>query len=488
MLLRWFSGLILLMLAACGASDEHALRFGLQSAPVTLDPRFATDAASERINRLLYRRLVDFDERFRAVPSLATWRQITPTHYRVSLGHEGRTFHDGTRLGARDVAATYRSVLDPRTGSPHRATLAAITEVRALNEDTVDFFLAHAQPLFPSALTLGILPARLLESGHAFQRAPVGSGPFAFVAWPDEGKLRLTRIADAQAFEFIKVPDPTVRMLKLVRGELDMMQNDVPPELVRYAAERNELRVSRAHGINFSYLGFNFDDPAVGQLVVRRAIAHAIDRDAIIRYVFGGAARPAQALFPPEHWAGPTDLPAYAYDPGRARALLEALGYGPQRPLRIVYKTSTDPFRVRLATILQQQLAQVGIAVDLRSYDWGTFFGDVQAGRFQMYGLAWVGMKTPDVFRYALHSVSVPPDGANRGRFRDAAFDRLVDAADAAPSAQAYCAVAARMHAMLPYVPLWYEDHVFVARKNIEGYTVAPDGNYDGLVHVRRAD
>lgn len=486
MLSRSLALLTLLMLAACSAPDEHALRFGLQSAPVTLDPRFAADATSERINRLLYRRLVDFDAHFRPVPALGTWRKISPLHYRVSLGESGRTFHDGKRLTAHDVSATYRSVLDPNTGSPHRAALSAVADVRAVDDDTVDFFLADPQPLFPSALTLGILPERLLASGHAFQRAPVGSGPFKFVAWPDEGKLRLQRVTDDQAFEFSKVPDPTVRVLKIMRGELDMIQNDLPPELVRYAMARGDLQVRRAHGINFSYLGLNLQDPAVGKLAVRQAIAHAIDRDAIIRFVFGGAARAAQGFFPPEHWAADPGLPAYVHDPARARALLSALGYTPEQPLRIVYKTSTDPLRVRLATIVQQQLAQVGIAADLRSYDWGTFFADVQAGRFQMYGLAWVGTKTPDVFKYALHSSSMPPHGANRGRFRDAEFDHLVEAADAAPTASAYRAVAQRMHALLPYVPLWYEDHVFIARRNIQGYAVAPDGNYDGLVNVRR--
>ena len=67
----------------------------------------------------------------------------------------------------------------------------------------------------------------------------------------------------------------------------------------------------------------------------------------------------------------------------------------PRPSARIVYKTSSDPFRIRLATILQHQLEQVGIVVDLRSYDWGTFYGDIKAGRFQMYSLAWVGIQTP---------------------------------------------------------------------------------------------
>ena len=117
-----------LLLAACAPAPDNTLRIGLASAPVTLDPRFATDATSSRVNRLLYARLVDFDDRQLPVPSLATWEKITPTHYRFTLSdsESGREFHDGSRLTARDVKATYEAVLDPVNASPHRATLSMI--------------------------------------------------------------------------------------------------------------------------------------------------------------------------------------------------------------------------------------------------------------------------------------------------------------------------------------------------------------------------
>jgi peptide/nickel transport system substrate-binding protein len=112
-----------------------------------------------------------------------------------------------------------------------------------------------------------------------------------------------------------------------------------------------------------------------------------------------------------------------------------------------------------------------------------------------MYSLAWVGIKTPDIFRYAFHSTSLPPEGANRGRLSDAEIDRLIEMAGQGATleaqATAYRQVQARLLQQLPYVPLWYEDHVFAARNNISGYRLAPDGNYDGLKTiqlVRRPD
>ncbi len=479
-----------LLLGACSRPPDNALRFGLSEAPVNLDPRYATDAASARVNRLLYRRLVRFDAQQRPVPELATWTRLTPVHYRFRLGREGRRFHDGSRLNASDVKATYQSVLDPANGSPHRSTLTLIKRIEVVDPDTVDFYLSHPDLQFPGYLVIGILPARAIAAGRQFQDHPLGSGPFRFVAWPQTSRLILQRLSDGQRFVFLEVRDPTVRALKLLRGEIDMLQNDMPAELIAYLRGQRGVRIEEGPGSNFTYLGFNLKDPATRKLAVRKAIAHAIDRRAIIRYVLAGAARPANALLPPEHWAGDPGLRGYRYDPARARALLGQAGYGPDHRLALSYKTSSDPLRVRLATVLQSELGKVGIDVRLQSYDWGTFYGDIKAGRFQMYSLSWVGIKTPDIFRYVFYSTSVPPAGANRGRFDDPQVDRLIDAAGRADSlaeqAADYQRVQARLLAVLPYVPLWYEDQIYVCRSDIAGYRLANDGNYDGLRWVHR--
>ena len=485
-------GLLLcsLLVAACSASDSAAIRFGLAAAPTNLDPRFATDASSERINRLLYARLVDFDAQARPVPSLASWDQLSATHYRFRLNDQGRRFHNGARLTSADVAATYRSVLAPDSGSPHRATLGLIERIEVLDDNRFDFFLTHADLLFPGYLSLGILPASGIRSGLPFHRQPLGSGPFRFVAWPQAGRLELARVADGQALVFEQVRDPTMRVLKLLRGEVDLLQNDLPPELLDYLAGQEGIQVRRATGGNFAYLGFNLADPDTGQWRVRRAVALAIDRQAVIRYVFRGAARPAAALLPPEHWAGAPGLEETRQDLTRARALLRAAGYSAERPLRLSYKTSSDPFRLRVATVLQQQLAAAGIEVDIHSYDWGTFYGDIKAGRFQLYSLAWVGVKSPDIFRYAFHSASLPPDGANRGRLHDTQVDALIGQATKATAlsqqAALYRQLQARLLQRLPYVPLWFEDQFFAASAAIEGYALDAHGDYDALVHTAR--
>jgi len=487
---KLFLFLIFLISGCTDQKPSETIRFGLTTDPVTLDPRFATDAVSDRINRLIYSRLVDFDENFQVVPVLARWEKLNPKQYRFTLGDRSRTFHDGKKLTSKDVRVSYESILDSKTASPHRSSLNMIERIETPDSETIDFYLNRPDPQFPGRLTLGVMPAHLLEKDHLFNQFPVGSGPMKIRAWPQSGELSLQRLSDQQIIKFITVKDPTVRVLKLVRGELDLFQGDIPQEMINWLEKQAEIKIIRGRGSIFSYLGFNMQDPVVGQVRVRQAIAYALDRAAIIKYVFKKTARKANAILTPEHWAGAPDLQGYDHDREQAIRRLTELGYDNMHPLKIVYKTSNNPFRIRLATVIQHQLKQVGIELVIQSYDWGTFYGDIKAGNFQMYSLSWVGLKLPDIFRYVFHSNSVPPEGANRGRYSDHEIDRLIEKAEAEPNndkqARYYRDIQQRLLDQLPYVPLWYEDNVLVMRKNLRGYKLAIDGNYDGLLKVTK--
>ncbi len=486
----WAFFLLISFTWSCAESpSESTIRIGLAIAPTNLDPRLATDAPSARVNRLLYSRLVDFAEDATPIPALATWETVDPTHYRFHLIEPRPRFHDGTQLTAMDVEETYTSVLDPNTASPHRGLFKNISRIHTPTESTIDFYLLHPDPLFPSYLVIGILPANLIETNHPFHEDPLGSGPFLFRQKPDDSRLILKRRHDAQLIEFVAVPDPTVRSLKLLAGEVHLLQNDLPPELVAYLAENPSISLQHKQGSKFSYIGFNHKDAIVGQSLVRKAIAHAINREQIIQYALGGRAQLAQALFPPNHWVGAAQLQGYDYDPPRARELLQQAGFTAEHSPTLIYKTSTDPFRLRLATIVQEQLRQVGIHLSIQSHDWGTFYGDIKTGHFQMYSLAWVGLKTPDIFRHAFHSESVPPLGVNRGRYTDALADTLIEEAERTSGTnqqkKIYRSLQAHLLDTLPYVPLWYEENVALSSTGIHGYTLRTDGNFDGLLHIQ---
>jgi peptide/nickel transport system substrate-binding protein len=464
-----------LLLSGCTKpSQPEEIRFAVAQAPLTLDPRYATDAASERINRLIYRPLVDFDVNSRPIPLLATWKQSDALHYWFTLRQAGRRFHDGSLLTAGDVVATYQSLLALKD-SPHTAEFANISSIEAVDANSVNFSLRQPDAQFPARLIIGILPARFIAAGHDFSHHPLGSGPLKFVAW--NRTLKLERVADHRIICVEEVRDPTVRVLKLLRGEADLLQGDLPPELVAFLKHQKSVSVQEATGANFSYLGFNLQDPQLKNPLVRRAVALSIDRDAIIRNALVGGTRSATAILPPEHWAGNPALLPYPYDPAQARILLQQSGV--KLPLKLVYKTSTDAQRVRLATIMQAQMKPAGITLEIRSLDWGTFFDDVKHGKFQLYGLTWVGIKTPEIYRLAFHSHSVPPAGANRGRLQDAELDQSIESGN-------WSAVTARVQELLPYVPLWYEGQFSAMRAGISGYVPAPDGNWDGLATITK--
>jgi len=455
---------------------QQEIVFAVAQAPLNLDPRYATDAASERVNRLLYRALVDFDASSKPTADLASWQEVNPTQYRFKLSGHIAPFHNGESLSAHDIAATYASLAKLKD-SPHAAEFANISRIQVLNASTVDFYLTQPDKQFAAKLIIGILPKSLIEKQHDFAHMPVGNGALKIVSW--QNKLVLERIADHQKISLIEVKDPTVRILKLLRGEVDLLQGDLPPELVKYLQTQPDIAVNTSSGSNFSYLGFNLQDADLKNLAVRQAIAHAIDRDAIIRLAMVKDSRAATSILPPEHYTniGQTALTSYDYNPVLAKKLLQQAGIN--LPLKLVYKTSTDAQRVRLATIMQAQMAKAGIDLEIRSLDWGTFFDDIKQGKFQLYGLTWVGIKTPEIYAKAFGAQNTPPNGFNRGRYADAELDRLL-------AEENWLAASRRIQQQLPYIPLWYEGQFVAMRKVLAGYTLKADGAWDGLAEVKK--
>jgi peptide/nickel transport system substrate-binding protein len=492
---RLLSGLLLcfmLTLTACKptsspsdsinkASSSPEIVFAISQAPLNLDPRYATDAASERLNRLLYQSLVDFDAHTKPQAGIASWQQLSPLSYQFTLSEQRRLFYypasaehkaKARKLTAYDVKATYDSIT-ALSDSPHSAEFSNLKNIVVANERTVLFYLNAPDRHFPAKLLLGILPADLVESQHDFARLPVGSGPLVLL--DSHNKWRLQRLDDDQLISLVEVKDPTVRMLKLVHAEVDLIQGDLPPESVRYLQAKPGLTVKTAVGVNFSYLGLNTQDPQLKKLKVRQALAHAIDRQAIIDKAMLKHSRLGGAILPPEHYAQQQTLPAYAYDPALARRLLQEAGVS--LPLKLVYKTSTDAQRLRLATIMQAQMRAAGIDLEIRSLDWATFFAEIKQGNFQLYGLTWVGVKTPEIYAQAFASDSVPPKGFNRGRYQDAELDKLLSTED-------WQAVTQRVHQQLPYIPLWYEGQFAAMQKGMQNYSPKADGNWDDLATI----
>jgi len=455
-------------------SNNATIQFSVAQAPLNLDPRYATDAASERVNRLIYQSLVDFDAAAKPVPSLATWQWLAPNQIIFTLNVRRATFHDGAVLSAWDVKATYDS-LKNISNTPHAAEFSNIAQIEVLDENRVIFHLKQTDKALVSKMLIGILPKRLLEKNHDFSHNPIGSGPLKLVAW--QQTLDFVRVNDQQSIRLIEVKDPTVRVLKLLRGEVDVLQGDLPPEMVKYLQKQKNLQVNTTEGANFFYMGLNCLDPVLNKLKVRQAIAHAIDTKTIIDTVMVKGTRPAGAILPPAHFAGNGALKPYDYQPQLAKRLLQEAGV--ELPLKLTFKTSTNVQSVRIVTILQAQMREAGIELQINSLDWGTFFDDVKEGHFQLYALTWVGIKTPEIYTKVFHSQALPPDGFNRGRFKDATIDALLEKED-------WLAATTEIHKALPYIPLWYEGQFIAAQNNISVDLPKEDGNWDFLATIHR--
>ncbi|SFR50179.1 peptide/nickel transport system substrate-binding protein [Thiomicrospira sp. ALE5] len=480
-------------LVGCQSIDVgDSIKMGVTGRPRTLDPGRATDALSSRLNRLIYQALIDFNEASQPQPALADWQMLTPTHYQFTLREPFALFHHGQPLTAQDVVASYKRVLDADFGSPHRGNLRNIASVELDSERQVSFRLHQSDPLFVNRLTLGILPADLIAKGHNFGQSPIGSGPMRFISSNEQGVVLQRQ--DGVEIQFIVVTDALVRVLKLVRGELDLIQNDLSPELVAYCQQHSALNVAWQIGSNFAYVGMNMSDPLLSNPLLRQAIAMGIDRQAIIDAMFKGQARLAGALLPAEHWAGHDALTGVSYNPDQAAAFISELRQQQAVPssglLPLSFKTSSDPTRIRIATLYQAQLRSVGIDLQIQSYDWGTFYSDIVQGRFQLFSLAWVGIKSPDIFDYVFASHALPPNGANRGRYQSARADELIikagQSSDLALQAHYYRELQAHLADDLPVIPLWYENQYVVTARNLQGYQLYSDGRYDSLVQVTK--
>jgi peptide/nickel transport system substrate-binding protein len=491
--------LFLFPLLSCGGkASPNTLVMIIESSPTNLDPRVGLDYASERIDQLIFDDLLDRDEHLNIKSALAeSWEIPDPLTYIFHL-HHGVRFHDGRPLTSRDVKWTFDSLLQGNIRSTKAAVYRFVDHIDAPDDYTVVF---HLKEPFATLLwnlsdgAIGIVP---YGSGTEISQHPIGSGPFRFVSAEqdkdviierNEGywgrKPKLSRV------RFAVVPDMTTRALELRKGSADIVSNALSSDMVLTLQRDSQLQVLHAPGTTLAYLAFNLRDPILKDVRVRQALAYAIDRGPMLEYLQRGFARPAYSVLPPESWAYNGDVPRYPFNPEKARELLDQAGYPAANGVRfhLTMKTSTEAETRSLAAVFQQQLRDVGIALDIRTYEFATFFADVTHGAFQMYSLRWIGgNEDPDIFEYIFDSDKFPPHGANRSFYSNPRVDALIAEGrrelDQNARKQIYAEVQTILAEDLPYIDLWYIDNVVVHSKRVQDLTLNPSGNYDFLKTV----
>jgi peptide/nickel transport system substrate-binding protein len=490
------AGLVVLTGCHSATRDSRTVVFLIESSPANLDPRIGTDGQSEHIDELLFDGLVARDASFHFTPALAeSWEQPEPLTLVFHL-RDGVRFHDGCPLTARDVAWTVNSIRTGQVISPKAASYASVETVEARDARTVVFHLKHADNFLLTNLSTGAFGVVPEGSGGEFWRHPVGTGPFRFVSQQidqdvvvERNPLSWTGEPKIERVRFRVVPDAITESLELEKGSADAEVNSLPMDSLAVLGTRPSLVVEDSAGTQIQYLGFNLRDPMLRDARVRQAIACAIDRKLLIQTLLRGHAQPAESLLPQGHWAWSGDVERYEYDPARAARLLDEAGHPAGRDgvrFHLTMKTSTTEDTRLLAAVLQQQLAGVGIALDLRSYEYATFYSDVTRGAFQMYSLRWIGgNEQPDIFTYVYATASFSPQGANRGHYSNARLDALLtDAAqntDTARRRADYVEAQQILARDLPAINLWYRDTVVVHNRRLTHVIPTPSGSFSFL-------
>ncbi|MGC8763084.1 MAG: ABC transporter substrate-binding protein [Acidobacteriota bacterium] len=489
------SALLALLAAACGRPPPRAsLVVAVEADPASLDPRLGSDVASDRAHRLLHRGLFATAPDGRPEPDLCEAFRYEDERTLLLTLREGVRFSDGRPVTASDAAATLRSILEDRPPSFRKGDLGAVASVEVLDRRTLRIGLREPFAPLLSVLNFGILPAREARMAHP-PEVPTGCGPYRL-----RGRVRgqwlffeRNPYADpaprSPTVAFKVVPDPVVRGLELRRGGVDLVVNDLPPDSLGYFLRRG-YTVVRSPGSSFAYVGLHCAHPPLDRPEVRRALSLALDRSAIVRHILSGFARPAAGLLPPEHWAA-APLSPPPYGPAEAERLLDGAGLKRGRDgirFRLSYKTSENKVSRAVAAVLAEQWAAVGVEAEVRWLEWGTFYGDVKAGRFDAFGLTWVGVTDPDGLRLRFASTAFPPEGLNRGRYASPRVDDLLLRGAREGDWEARRALYVEAQRILaeeaPVLPLWHPDAVCVARPSVTGIVLPPDGNFSFLAHV----
>jgi peptide/nickel transport system substrate-binding protein len=294
--------------------------------------------------------------------------------------------------------------------------------------------------------------------------------------------------------EFRVVPEAIVRALELRKGSADLEVSSLAPDMIPVLRQQPELDVTEEPGTNYAYVAFNFDDPVLARKEVRQALAYATNREEIVRYLYRGQARLTDGPLPPNSWAFDPDIAHFGFDPQKAEQLLDSAGF--PRPaesrgarLKLTIKTSTEETTRLLGAVLKEQWSKVGVDLELQSMEPATLGADIARGNFQMYTLRWIGVNNdPEFYEFAFSSKRMPPMGGNRGHYRNASLDALLDQARVESDEEKRRALFSHVEKIVaeeaPYLSLWFMDNVSVHRKRIGGVELSPTGDYDFLQSI----
>lgn len=471
--------------------DASTLTVALSAAPKTLDPRFTTDATGQRIAGLLFQSLVRVGPELAVVGDAAESWQYKDLTYTFFL-KKGLTFSNGQPVSPEDIQFSFQFYLGEQ--SPFKSAFQNISKVETDFQATPAVIRIKLKDYMATLLTdltnLKILPKKIVESaGDGFSNVLIGSGDFKFLELNANQIALENRTPTNGAIKkviFKIIQDDNTRYLKTAKGTIDVVQSELPLAKVGDLEKNPQLEVFKYPGASMDYILLNFKDPIFKDIDVRQALALAINREEIIKYKLSGLAKPASSILSPTNPFFASELTNIEFNLNKAKKIIEDKRLAGKE---LTLKTSNSQQAVENGKVLANQLESIGFKVKLQNFEWGTFYGDIKAGNFQMATMRWVGAIDPDIYRLAYHSREIPP-GRNRGYYSNPALDKLLDQglkiSNIEKRIEHYKKVQKIVLDDLPVIPLWHDVQVAVVNRRVQGYSPPKNGDFSQFARLKK--
>ncbi len=475
-------------------TQDFTVTVALDSEPKSLDPRHSTDANSMRVVDLIFQSLIRLNQKNQLAPSAAEkWLcQLKKCTFYINKNIH---FSNGRGLKASDIVFSFQEFQSPK--SPF---FSAFQVIQSLNvkETTSHFILTlllkKPSPKFLSVdlPVLKLLPEQETRAApRHFYKNPIGSGAFVLES-QKPGSLVLKAspfhhpLKTRVVFKIIR--DDLTRYQKTLKGKIDIAQSVLPFGKIKNFSDK-DFQIFKNLSSSVTYILINFKDPCLRLKPFRKILLESVDPVALIRHKLKGFAVPARGLLNPHHAFFNPRLPVLPHRLKEAQKQFQKLSPKCQaHPL--VLNTGGSFTSLSYGRVLSQHMRNSGLKVKLKSFEWGTFYEDLNKGRFQLALLKWVGVLDPDIYRLAFHSHEHPPKGRNRGFYSHAPLDRLLQKAQSLLSTKKrkkiYHQIQSMVYEDIAFIPLWHEEQVAVVKNNIKNYQLSPRGDFWFLHHIRR--
>jgi len=485
-------------LAACAVGDgtrPNGLSYFLTADPASLDPAASNDVQSGEMVALLFDNLVQFDVDAGLVPGLATrWEaDATGTVYTFHLRTNAR-FHDGRAVTAPVVRASMLRALAPGSGAARvwpllpikgareyaAGTATSVPGIAVPNDSTVVFTLSQPLNIFPKLLAMPVAAVVPAPTPPGFDQAPVGSGPWRFVSWSHDDQLVLARNASywgaapkEDSLTVRIIPEALTQAAEYETGHLDVVE--IPYGETRRWELAHPDELQRRPTIRDLYIAMNTTRGPLRDLRVRRALNLAVDVETLLRTQMSGRGVRAAGAIPPGIVGYDSTRAPYPWDTAAARRLLVEAGYAKGFRLQL-WRNKREEF-ARIAQSVQQDLAAVGVQVEIVERDAPSVRATVRNGSADLYLGDWYAdYPDPENFSYPLfHSGNRGP-GGNYAFLDDSAVDAMIVRArstpDSAEKARLSREVDGRVFALAPWIFLWFPIDVWAEQPGVKGWRI----------------